>query len=247
MGLSPIEAAIASANAVSALTSRFMLDGPTYVRGGELGFQGMDFYTAGRGGVLGDVDADVVQAAFVFFSPTTVRTSWDASRTVAPRDVAATEFAACAHRWAVAHLPETFDAARLAELAGRIAAAADPALAPVFAGWRALAEPEVIEGDARALAVHRMNSIRELRNARHAVAVVAAGIDPADAVVHRSPQMAPLFGWVDITLDADDVASRWADAETATDVLLAPALAALDENERAEFVALANEAEALSR
>ena len=47
-----------------------MTDPATYAYGAELGFEGMDFYVAGRGGALGDVPADVVAAAFVFFAPT---------------------------------------------------------------------------------------------------------------------------------------------------------------------------------
>jgi hypothetical protein len=45
---------------------RFMSDGETYKRGAELGFAGIDFYFAGRGGVLGDVSNDVVASSFVF-------------------------------------------------------------------------------------------------------------------------------------------------------------------------------------
>ena len=70
-------AATATAGPVSAVGSHFMLDGNTYKRGAELGFQGLDFYAAGRGGVLGDVDADVVAAAFAFFEPGHVRTQWE--------------------------------------------------------------------------------------------------------------------------------------------------------------------------
>ena len=59
------ELAAAIKPAVSTLPSGFMLDGATYAKGAELGFEGMDFYVGGRGGVLGDVSADVVTATFV--------------------------------------------------------------------------------------------------------------------------------------------------------------------------------------
>ena len=39
--------------AVTGISSNFMLDGATYAVGGDAGFNGMDFYGAGRGGVLG--------------------------------------------------------------------------------------------------------------------------------------------------------------------------------------------------
>ena len=65
--VTPEAAAEATAGAVGALSSHFMLDGATYAKGGEMGFDGMDFYVAGRGGALGEVDGDVVSAALVFF------------------------------------------------------------------------------------------------------------------------------------------------------------------------------------
>ncbi len=114
-----LAAATSTAAAVSTVGSHFMLDGNTYKRGAELGFQGLDFYVTGRGGVLGDVDADVVSAAFTFFEPGNVRTLWEQGRAVMSATEAGTEFAACCATWAEAHVPDTLDAARLEELAGR--------------------------------------------------------------------------------------------------------------------------------
>ena len=54
--MDPIKAAEASGPAIVGLPAGFMLDGATYVRGGELGFDGIDFYVVGRGGALGEVD-----------------------------------------------------------------------------------------------------------------------------------------------------------------------------------------------
>ena len=71
--MTPEETAAACAPAVSGLAANFMLDPATYAAGAEAGFAGLDFYAAGRGGVLGHVDADEVTAAFTFFEPGTVR------------------------------------------------------------------------------------------------------------------------------------------------------------------------------
>ncbi|MGH9273555.1 MAG: helix-turn-helix domain-containing protein, partial [Acidimicrobiales bacterium] len=90
-----LAAATATAAAVSTVGSHFMLDGNTYKRGAELGFAGLDFYVTGRGGVLGDVDADVVTAAFTFFEPGHVRTQWDSGRAVMSPAEAAAAFAQC--------------------------------------------------------------------------------------------------------------------------------------------------------
>ena len=109
-------AAQRTAAAVSTVGSHFMLDGATYKRGAELGFQGLDFYVTGRGGVLGEVDADVVAAGFAFFEPGAVRTLWEQGRSVMPAVEAASEFAACCSAWAEAHVPDEPKAAAVHQL-----------------------------------------------------------------------------------------------------------------------------------
>lgn len=236
--MTPEAAAIASAAAIRDIGSHFMFDPATYARGAELGHPGMSFYFAGRGGALGAVPADVVTAAFAFFAPATVEASWDRSADV---EAAAVEFAACSHRWADL-LPTTIDYPRLAELAGALIGAGPAAGRPLFAAWRALAEPT---DDPRALAVHRLNVLRELRGSTHALAVLGAGVPPAVAVAIDSAHMVGLFGWPEVdpaTLDAH----REALAQSAhtTDHLMAEPFAALGEDERAEFVRLADEVQA---
>ncbi|NLV57001.1 MAG: hypothetical protein GXY13_15490 [Acidimicrobiales bacterium] len=238
--MEPVEAAAASGDAVQAIASHFMLDMDTYVHGGSLGFDGVDFYVAGRGGVLGDAPASVVVASFVFWSPGTVTEAWERSAPVMSRAQAAAEFAAVGHRWGDAHL--TSDAGRLADLAGTIVAAASVAGAPLFAGWRDLDEPDA--GRPGALALHRMNALRELRGALHGAAVLTQGITPVAAVAVRSPYMLGLYGWPEPHPDPATVQADWDAAFAATDVALAEAYGALDAAERAEFVELANAAEA---
>lgn len=237
--MTPEQTAAASAASVGGLASHFMLDMATYATGAELGFDGMGFYFAGRGGALGDVDGDVVAAAFVFFHPGTVVAAWDAAAGVMGRREAAEAFAGCSHRWAESHLPESLDAAALAHLAGKVIDAASPAGAPLFAAWRAMPEPD---GDA-ALALHRMNVLRELRGGIHGCAVVATGLEPRIAVEVRTPYMSQLFGWPEPG-DASAHQGVWDAAEAATDRSMAAAFAALDDAERQRFVALADEAQA---
>jgi hypothetical protein len=231
-----LEVARQTAGAIGSIGGRFMLDGATYVRGAELGFAGLDFYAGGRGGVLGEVDAGVVTAAFAFFEPEYVRTQWELSGKVLPRLDAAREFAACGAAWGEAHVPDDFDAERLAALAAQVTAAARLACAPVFAAWLALDEPSA----PKALVVHRINGLRELRNGLHAAAVVASGLSPHQAVSLRSPGMATLFGWPDVA-DTDGLDPIWEGAEAATDGAMAHAFEGLDDAERAEFTTLANE------
>ena len=75
--MTPEQAAHELREAIVRVPGGFMTDAATYARGAELGFDGLDFYAAGRGGALGDVHADVVVAALVFFAPGLVHESWN--------------------------------------------------------------------------------------------------------------------------------------------------------------------------
>jgi hypothetical protein len=227
--------ATATAPAVSTIGSHFMLDGQTFVRGAELGFAGIDFYIAGRGGVLGAVDADVVSAAFAFFEPTGVRALWEAGCAVLPAADAAAAFAGCAATWADAHVPDDLDADRLGDLAGKVVAGARPACASVFSGWRALEVPT----DPKQKAVHQLNALRELRLGLHAAAVLAAGLTPLEALSIKSPHMVGIFGWSEAAEVSDDHKARWDQAEAATDQMIAHAYEPLDDAERGELAELA--------
>ena len=228
-------AAAATAKAIGAIGGGFMLDGATYKRGAELGFQGLDFYATGRGGVLGDVDADVVTAAFTFFEPGHVRLQWELGRNVLSAADAALAWAGCCADWAEAHVPDDADAIELAGLLDDVVGAARPACAAVFSGWRALDVPTA----PKAHAVHQINALRELRNGLHGAAVIASGLTPHEALSLNSPQMAPLFGWPDLA-DTTGLQPRWEAAEAATNAAMAHAFAGLDEAGRARVTELTN-------
>lgn len=236
------DAARDSADAVSHLTAGFMLDLDTYAKAGEAGYQGLAFYFGGRAGVLGEATAEEVTEALAFFPAASVTTGWEQAGTVEPRAASAERFAATAARWAEAHLSEDgADYERLAELTGKVVAAADTIGAPIFAGWRDLPEP----AGARQLAHHRLNALRELRFARHVDALRAAGIDPAIAFMVRSPMMADIFGVPEprpVPRDTDK--AQWEAAEADTDERFGRDLAALDADELTAFVELANAAHA---
>jgi hypothetical protein len=235
--LTPDDTAYAVAEPINDLASLFMLDPMTRQRGAELGFRDADFAIVGRGGVLGRVAPDVVAAALVFFHPDTVRRAWLAGLQVMdPRDVSAV-FGACAHTWA-RRLPDSLDVARLATLAGAVVAGAGAAGAPLFAGWRAMPEPE----DPGALALHRLYVLRELRAAVQGTSVLAAGLTPADAVRASDPDRAAVYGWPVDLADPGPTILRWELARNATAHLLAPAFAVLDETQRTDLVDLVTEA-----
>jgi hypothetical protein len=232
--MEPEEAARQSAPVIGSLPAGFMLDGATYARGGELGFDGIDFYVAGRGGALGDVDGSVVAATFVFFHPPTIIERWDRGRAVMPPSESAQAFASCLDAWAGAHLADGVDYDRLAELEEKVVTSASVAGAPLFAAWASLPEPK----DGKALALHRMNVLRELRGAVHGAAIVASGLEPLEAVMTRTPSMAGLFGWPEPHPDPSARAEQWAAAEKATDRRVGRAFGTLSAAERSELVEL---------
>lgn len=225
------EHATAVAAAISALPSGFMFDPATYRHGASMGFDGIDFYFLGRGGALGDVPGPVVAAALIFFEPGHVVAAWERGRKVASPAAAAEAFAGCLVRWADDHLPSGPDYRRLAELAGRLTAAASPAAAPLFAAWREVPEPE----RPGPLALHRLNLLRELQGAWHGAAVLTEGLTCVQAVAVRSPHLSTVFGWGDQLPDTAPLTEAWGRAQRATEAATGRLLAVLPPAERAEL------------
>ena len=233
--MTPEQAAHELAPFVVGVPGRFMTDPSTFRRGAELGFEGFDFYVAGRAGALGDVPADVAVATLVFFAPGVVVPAWERASRVMPARRAAQEWAACAHAFAQEWFPDAPGYARLADLLGRVVSSTDVAGAPIFAGWRTLPEPD----EPKALVAHRANALRELRGALHAGAVLTVGLTPHEAIAVRTPDVAALFGWTAPMPDADSIRDRWALAEARTDRMAGRAFSALSADERRELVELA--------
>jgi hypothetical protein len=217
----------------------FMQDAATYARGAELGYAGLDFYVCGRGGLLGDTHAEVVAAAFQFWTTEQVAAGWEQGGKVQPHAEAGAEWVRLCAAYGEAHVPDLDGLERMNELLGRVVAGASYSGAPLFAGWSAHQAPG--PDRPKALAQHLLNAVRELRGGLHGGAVLAAGLTPQEACAYRAPQMAPLFGWDAESLpDPASVEDRWKVAEEGTNRALGTALAVLDETELAEVVELVN-------
>ncbi|MFE1591303.1 hypothetical protein [Nocardia sp. NPDC058705] len=215
---------------------------------GVAGFHGA--YTRGRGGVLGDVDADVVTAAFGFFEPECVRAAWESVSM--PAAEAATQYMLACRGFGQRKLAGFDRADRLAELLQRVVNAAPSTGLPLFAGWRAMPVPE----DGRAAVLQLTHVLRELRGGLHLIAVLANGLTPLQAIlvdgspIYDGPGHAKLLGWAEpFEQVTDDIRMRWEAAEKLTDELIAPCFDVLDDAEREELTALMLEAHrvALSR
>lgn len=195
---------------------------------------GYAYYIAGRGGVLGDVDADVVSSAFGFFAPSLVRTMWDKGVAVEGARAAASRYGAACAAFGRARLQGFADADRLAELAGRLAAGIDAAGLALFAGWRA----EPLPDDPAGRAYFLVHVLRELRGSVHLVAVIATGLTPLEAVLATGgAAAAERFGWAAPFPEVDAAAKEA--AERLTDDLMARLCAAvLSEAELSELARL---------
>jgi len=199
---------------------------------------GFAYYVAGRGGVLGDVDADVISAAFGFFEPALVRKMWDAGVAVEGAANAAIRYGAACAQLGRARLAGFTDAPRLSALAAKVADGVDVNGLALFAGWRAQPRPT----DAAGQAAFLMHVLRELRGSVHLLAVVATGLGARSAVfVSGGQELADRFGWAG---PYDDLANaNKQSSEDLTDEILTRLYSAvLNADEAAELAGLVAQA-----
>ncbi len=246
--MNPHEAVRGAAGPVGRLGGAFMFDATTLARGTELGFQTWSWYHLGRGGVLGDVDAAVLVAAFGFFPPQHQAEAWDLGRAVMAPAEAAREYAASCARFGSTAFSSYADAPRLTELLTAVNAAAPTMGLPVFAGWRALV-PTVAAADDGARLALALQVGRELRGGAHLLAVAAQGVDPLQAVMsgRYGPKNAEFFDWPQPWPDPEAGKADMAAAEAVTDRIVEPAFAALSDAERAELVSMLKDLQASQR
>jgi hypothetical protein len=202
-----------------------------------LGLSGWAFYVTARGGALGDVPAEVAAAALGFIAPEAVAEGWEAARrAVPPAEVAACNLADCC-QWGNERLAGVAGVARLAELAGRVVATADPTGMPLFAAWRAMPVPDDAPAAWAAVALHLL---REYRGGAHLLAVRVSGLTPLEAVIcgPDGEAAAVTYGWPPPYPPAGPLLRRWLWAEAMTDRITAQAFSVLDAAERVELVDL---------
>ncbi|HEY2793533.1 MAG TPA: hypothetical protein VGJ28_14310, partial [Micromonosporaceae bacterium] len=134
---------------------------------------------------------------------------------------------------------------RLADLVGRVVAAADSSGMPLFAAWRAATSPllaEPIDGHESpgARAAVLLHLLRHFRAGAHVLAIRAAGLTPVQAVVAGpdGEANAIAFGWQQPYPQPAPLLRRWMWAETVTDRIVGEALSVLDSYDRLELVGL---------
>lgn len=225
---------------INDLGGRFMLHPDTLAIGSQAGYpNGFAWYVTGRGGVLGDVDADVIVAAFAYFNPKIIRRMWESGIAVEGARRAGSRYAEACAAWGRQRLKDAKGCDRFAELAERVVESVDVAGLSLFAGWRR----EPLPADAEGRAYQLLHVMREWRGSVHIVAVLGSGITPLQALLATDdgPSHAKIFGWGDDLSNAIHLRDLKAGIELLTDNLMLPAYeSALNAAERTEFVELVN-------
>jgi hypothetical protein len=237
--MNPLDAAKSLRGSVHVAGGAFLTAPETYARAPGIGLEPtLDYYIAGRCGVLGDAPAGVVVAAAVFIDPQMVTAAWERTTVVCSARDAAADLAEACHDWGRAHYAGSA-AAVVAELGGRVVRSASPVAAPLFAGWRALPTP----ADLPAAAALVLQQLRELRMARHAVAITAEGLTPLEAIVAGpgGSANAQMFGWAEPYPDGEALSARRNSAEALTNQMSAQDLAPLGTSDLLALVEAAAE------
>ncbi len=232
--MTPEELAAAVARPLGDVGGAPYFNPDTLKRCKELGIDGFRFYILGRGGVLGNVEAPVVQSAFGYFSPGLITKMWNSGREImAPRDAAREYFTCCANLGRKL-FGETDGLDEFNSAARALIEAADPAGLALYAGWAA--EPLVDDTAGRAMQLAAV--IRELRGSAHLAAVLASGLRPREAHALKRPGDVAMFGWPDELPPLDETHQAAMDeAEALTNRLIAHAFEALNETQGADLIA----------
>lgn len=205
----------------------------TLARGKELGLDGFRFYMLGRGGVLGDVESDVVASAFGYFHRSLVARIWTtAKERYHPREAARAYLECCANLGRSA-LADVEGLSAFCEAAEAIIAATNPSGLSLYAGIAA--EPRANDLPGRALQLAAV--VRELRGSAHLLAVVASGVAPEVAHAIQRPDDVATFGWDPAPEVTEADRANLNAAEALTDRLLIRAYESLDDGAKAALLA----------
>ena len=208
---------------IGSLGAKYMLDPETMAHGAEAGYpNGFAYYVAGRGGVLGDVDSDVVYSAFMFFERTLIDKLWKAGVAVEGARAASKRYMQSCDVWGKKHLANIDNLDLFISPAEKLISQVDSSGLSLFAGLRA--EPLPSELPARAYRL--ITLLRELRGCLHIAACVTHGLSGLEAsLVSSGEGLTKLHGWAPPYPDVShQVAARDA-AEKATNDAMARLIA----------------------
>ncbi|MFP5487193.1 MAG: SCO6745 family protein, partial [Acidimicrobiia bacterium] len=189
--MDPREVIQATAGKIGDIGAAFYFAPETLQRGKDAGLDGFRFYFLGRGGVLGDVEAGVIRAAFGYFEPGLVEKIWSSAKEImAPRD-AARLYISCAHDLGRAKFANVEGLDAFVEAATTVIAAVEGTSLPLFEAVRC----EPVPDDAPAAAMHQAMVLRELRGSVHLLANTACGLESRHAHGIKRPDAFKMFGY----------------------------------------------------
>lgn len=230
--MSALQTITTTSPALGDIGGQFYFTPETVSRGKAAGLDGFRFYIIGRGGVMGDVKAAVVQSAFGYFNPEVVAAMWDSGTEKTPATETAELYWDCGAEHGRSKLADTAGLDKFCASAEAVIAAADRDGFPLFAGIATMP----LADDLPARAYQLCLVLRELRGCAHLAAIRSTGLVPREAHAVKRPEMVKSFGWGDIT-PSDDAADNLAIAETRTNTALNDAYSVLDDDGAAAFVA----------
>jgi len=149
-------------------------------------------YFAGRGGLLGDADAAVVDAVLGIFGPGVTDTFWPMGLSVHGARGGAELYFRQAAEWARPRLADVDGLARFIELGEKVIDAAPGTGLPLFVAQRRL--PRVDDEPGRAMQVAVL--LRELRFGLHSAAMTVAGMPMLEAhLLNQGEEYAAMLGF----------------------------------------------------
>lgn len=231
--MTPEETAAAVDPALGLLGALHYFDEGVVAKSKEAGLDGFRMYFLGRGGVLGDVEPEVVWSAFGYFNPALVKKMWvSASERMSPRDASRNYL-----DWAEDVGRETFAGAEgldaFNEAAAALIASVNPAALALFAGYSAEQPP----ADALGAATFNVIVLRELRGSVHLAAIAANALDPVVAHSIRRPNDARMFGWDELPEPTDEDRQKLVAVDAATDAVMAMHYAGITGEQRQALAA----------
>ncbi len=217
--LSALEMVQDTSDPIHEIGSTIYLSPETFARAAEWGWANpFAFYFAGRGGVLGSVDAGAISSAMGYFNPEVLTGLYAEGIAVAGPQGAADRMMEATAAWGRDHLEGVEGLTTFVRLADQLVDGAEGAALTLFAGWRAQARVDDTEGRAAQL----FQILREWRGAVHLVGTTAVGLTPLEAILTTDgPGQAKVFGWSEPFQDWKGVADRQVEAEAMTDELCA--------------------------
>jgi hypothetical protein len=230
--MNSLELADVTADPIQVLGMSFYFDALTGVRAKESGLNIYEYYGLGRGGTLGNVDADDIVEAFHFFHPRMFERMWTAAKEKADPVTVAADYVQAAYAFA----DRTFGAID-AQVLSDFAAAVHKVAAAVESGHHQLVDGyKQYEVPANPVHAAYLGCIlmRELRGCVHIDAVNEVGLSALEACYLQDPMIFTLHGYVEDetpTMTPEQAAKK-GEAEVLTSAMMGECFGVLSDDER---------------